>query len=111
MAKIFVQNGHVMTFTATADVVSGQVIKLNGLVGVVLVDALTGEVSELATTGVYQVAKTSADTPSQFQKAYWNDTAKEFTTVASGNTLVGCFTEAYGNGDTMAHVRFNGVAV
>ena len=111
MAKNFVQNGHVLTWVATANVVSGEIVKANGLVFVVLIDASIGEETEVAVSGVYEVPKAAADTPSAFQKAYWNDTNKEFTTTASGNTLVGCFVADYAANTTVAHVRFNGVAV
>ena len=111
MATNFVQNGNVLTVTAPADVISGQVIKVNGLVGVVLVDALSGEETEASVSGVFNVPKKSAYAPSQFQKAYWDDTLKEFTATATANTLVGCFTMAYIATTTEADVRFNGIAV
>ena len=110
MATNFVQNGNVLTLTAPEDVVSGQVIKVMGMVVVVLVSALSGEETEVSVTGVFTVSKKAADTPNAFQKAYWDDTAKEFTTTATANQLVGCFTQAYAAATTEVNVRFNGVS-
>lgn len=111
MATNFVQNGNVVSFTAPSDVLSGQPLKLGSLFLIVLVNAVTDEEAEGSVVGVFEMAKTSANTPTQFAKAYWDDTAKEVTTTATGNTLIGVFTEAYGAGTTKANVRLNGVGV
>jgi predicted RecA/RadA family phage recombinase len=107
MAKTFVKSGAVVTAIATVAVVSGEPVLMGALFGIPMTSAEVGEEFELAVGGIYEIAKTSANTPTQFAKTYWNDTAKEVTTTASGNTYVGVFAHAYANGDTVAEVRLN----
>jgi len=61
MASNFVQPGKTVTLTApSGGVVSGQILAIGQLVGVALNTAAQGDPFELATEGVFEVAKTSA---------------------------------------------------
>jgi len=111
MAKNYVKSGCILTVTAVAAVVSGEPVLVGSLFGIPMTSAAIGEEFELKVDGVWTIAKTSANTPTQFANAYWNDTAKEVTTTASGNTKVGVFSYAYANGDAEAEVRLNGVSI
>jgi predicted RecA/RadA family phage recombinase len=57
---------------------------------------------------VYDLKAKAADTGAVGAKVYWDNTAKEITTTASGNTPVGVLTEAKTNGPVLASVRLNG---
>lgn len=107
----YVQKGETVTHTvAGTDVVSGQGLKIGTLFGVCATDAVVGAEVEVALTGVYTLPKKSADTPSAFGKAYWDDTNKEVTTTVGANTLIGVFTAAYAGGTTAANIRLDAVA-
>jgi len=103
--KNFIDSGDLLEFTASADVTSGQVVVLgNGLAGVATGDVANGEEGVAKLTGRYTLPKTSANTPSQWDKAYWNATAGEVTTTSTSNTLIGLFSKAAGSGETEAEV-------
>ena len=107
----YVQKGDTVTHTvAGTAVISGQSLLIGSLFGV-CETAAAGEQVEVCVAGVFTLAKKSADTPTAFAKAYWDDTNKEVTTTASGNSLVGVFTEAVASGVTTAAVRLNGVSI
>lgn len=107
--KTFIQPGITMSFTngSGSTVASGEGVLLGsaGLFGVSSGTVLDGEDGEAVTQGVVKMAKTLANTPAQWAKAYWNNTAKEVTTTATSNTLIGVFAKAYGSSDTAAEVR------
>lgn len=109
--KNYIQPGNTLDFTAAADLSAGTPALIGSLFGVVCNDVKNGEQGQLALAGVYTMPKTSANTPSQYDKAYWNDANGEVTTTASGNKLIGVFVEAAAAGTTVASVRLNGIAV
>ena len=104
----FIQAGDSITLTAPYDVASGEGALVEAVFGVAYSDTLSGESGEFAVTKVYSLKKKTTDAPAQGGAAYWNDTAKEVTVTASGNTKIGAFILAAANGDTEATVRLNG---
>lgn len=110
--KNFIKPSDVVTFTAAADLSGGDLVLLGTakLPGVVSYSVLTGESGEACTIGIYELPKVAADTPTEFAKAYWNATDGAVTTTASGNTLIGTFAKAAGNGETTCQVRLSGVS-
>lgn len=112
MAKNAVQRGHVVALPApTGGVVSGQAVIVGVLFAIAYTDAAEGDLFEAQLTGVWTLPKVPANTPAAGAAAYWNAGASQVTTTASGNTLIGAFTEAAVNGDTTCNVRLNGVSV
>ena len=109
--KNFIQPGNTVTVTLTAAASSGDVVIVNNLVGIAATDGANGDDIEIQVTGVFELPKTSANTPGQFALAYWDTSAGEVTTTSTDNTLIGVFTEAYGSGTTVANVRLNGTSV
>ncbi|PHS21744.1 MAG: hypothetical protein COA84_15125 [Robiginitomaculum sp.] len=87
--KNFIQPGDNVTATALYDVVSGAGVKVGSLIGIASVSAQSGEDVAISRSGVFSVAKVSAQAWTFGAKIYWDDTAKLFTTTASSNTLVG----------------------
>ena len=106
--KTFVQKGNTLTFTNSSGstVPSGEGVLLGsgGLFGVSNGAVLTTEEGEATIKGVFKIDKAAADTPAAFANAYWDDTAKEVTTVSTANTLIGVFTQAYTGVATPAEV-------
>jgi len=110
--KNFVQTGDVVTFIAPAGgVTSGVPVVVNSLVLIPALSAAATYECEGAVTGVYELPKKSTDTPTQFAKAYWDDSEGEVTTTATDNTLIGVFMNALGTGTALADIRLNGVGV
>lgn len=112
MAKNAVQRGNALHLIAPAGgVTSGMGYIIGSMFVVALTTAVAGDEFEAATILVWDLPKASADTATQLQAAYWDDSNDVVTTSSSGNRLIGAFTEARGNGTTMAYVRLNGIAV
>src|SRR3990172_5801752 len=94
----YVAPGEVVELTApTGGVVSGTAYLIGGLVIVALV------------TAAVEHAKVSAQAWTEGAKLYWDDTAKNFTTTASGNTLVGVAAAAAANPSATGKIRLDGV--
>lgn len=108
----YVQPGEVAAFTApVGGVVSGSVYKIGDLVGVATVDAAAGaKFSFYVGPGVISGPKASAQAWAEGVKVYWDNTAKNFTTTLTGNTLVGVAWLPAGTNDTTGQVRLDGVA-
>ena len=104
----FQQIGDTIGVTApTGGVVSGQGLLVGALFGVAAVDAAEAAKFSLALTGCYRLPKATGNGLTEGQKAYWDDTAKNITGTASGNTLVGHAIEAAASGATEAVVRLS----
>lgn len=87
--KNYIQAGENITVPAPADVTSGQGVLVGSLFGIATGNAKSGEDVTLSRKGVFELKKLSAQAWTVGAKVYWNDTAKECTTVATGNTLIG----------------------
>ena len=81
MAKeaTLIQEGRVIDYTATADIVVGQVIPLVTICGVALTDIANGDAGAVALEGVYEVTATTADAIAVGTLLYWDDTANAAT--------------------------------
>ena len=87
--KNYIHPGQNLTLTASADLKSGQGLLIGALFGVVQSAVSAGEAFVLCRGGVYALPKATGAAWAEGDKLYWNDTAKELTKTASGNTLVG----------------------
>jgi len=106
----YVAPGEVVELTApTGGVVSGTAYLIGGLVIVALVTAAEAAKFNALVTGVVEHAKVSAQAWTEGAKLYWDDTAKNFTTTASGNTLVGVAAAAAANPSATGRIRLDGV--
>lgn len=118
MAKNYIQSGETITFTAAADITSGQVVKLGNILAVALHDAATGEECE-AGFGVFTAPKVSAADITVGQSLVWDvsaaagdgefddNAASPATGDVSGAAAVAW--ESAGNGVTELAVMFTGV--
>lgn len=105
--KNYIQPGENITVDSPADVLSGAGVAVGNLFGVANGDAQTGKPVVLSTVGVFDLPKTTANDITVGAALYWNDTAKEVTTTASGNTKIGVAIAAKSGAGTVA-TRLNG---
>lgn len=103
----YIQPGENITLDSPADLLSGAGVLVDKLFGVANGDAATGTPVVLSTVGVFDLRKTTANDITVGAALYWNDTAKEVTTTASGNTKVGVAIAAKSGAGTVA-TRLNG---
>lgn len=109
----FIQPGDTITAPAPYDRLAGQAALIGALVCVALNDVLSGATTEWRTTGVFDLPKVGSQAWATVgAAAYWDNTNKRFTTVASGNTLAAAVMGTVGNGagETTGRVRLNGGA-
>lgn len=92
--KNYIHDGDALTVTAPADVLSGAGVLVGFMFGVAAGDALTGADVTIVRKGVFKLAKTSAQAWAQGEAIYWDDAAKECTTVDTENTLIGWAVQA-----------------
>ena len=108
MAKNYIQEGEVLDMIApSGGVVSGTGYLIGSLFGVAQVTAAVGETFTLQTCGVFSLTTASgAGTDwTAGTKVYWDNTAKNVTKTASGNTFIGFGIAAKATADTTAIVR------
>lgn len=107
--KNYVQKGDTLTLAAPYARTSGQAMKVGSIIAVCTGDADNGATIEAAVTGVYDVAKVSAQAWATVGlPIYWDDAAKLCTTVGAGNTLAGVNVATAANPSATGRVRLNG---
>lgn len=110
MAKNFIQPGKTITLNAPYARESGEGALKDRIFGVALVKVAISVDGEFATTGVWDLAKTSAQAWTQGQRIYWDDTNKRCDSGATLGQLIGVASEAAANPSSTGKVRLNGVA-
>lgn len=110
MATNYVQPGDTITVTAPADVTSGGGVLVGDLFGIATGTAVSGAEVEIKTTGVFELAKTSAQAWATVGlPVYWDAANKVATTAASTNKLIGVNVAAAANPSGTGTVRLNGI--
>lgn len=105
MATNFKHEGETLKVTAPAAVSSGDVIKINNLVGICLTDAESGATVELAITKAWSdLPKATGESWSQGETVYWDNSAENFTTTATSNTEAGVADADAGSADATGDV-------
>jgi predicted RecA/RadA family phage recombinase len=108
--KNYVQPGDTITVAAPADVLSGAGVLVGDIFGVACGDALSGADVEIKTTGVFELAKTSAQAWASVGTAlYWDNSGKVVTSTASTNKLIGVNVATAANPSATGTVRLNGI--
>lgn len=103
----FVQQGNTITLVSPAVVKSGDGVLVQNMFGIAAFDAKPGDSLELVLDGVFVLPKALVDIP-QGARLYWDDVAKNVTTVSSGTTLIGVATLRVSDTDPEVAVRLNG---
>ncbi|WP_018991297.1 DUF2190 family protein [Aromatoleum toluclasticum] len=112
--KNFTQHGMVMTITASADIVSGQVVRVGNLLGVATDAIANGAIGEVCLHGVHRVPKVSGAVIAQGETLTWDASAAAFddnAAIAASGDITGPAAvafEAAGNGVTSLLVKFTG---
>jgi predicted RecA/RadA family phage recombinase len=108
--KNYVQHGERLDLAAPYAVTSGQGALIGATFGVAVTDLANGVTGAFTVEGAFTLTKaTGASTGgAQGARAYWNNTNRNVTAVASGNTLIGVFLATCADGDATAVVRLNG---
>lgn len=105
MATNYVQKGDRLTAPApSGGAVSGTAYLLGALFGVCETSAAEGVDTVFVLVGVWSLPKASG-TVTVGANLYWDNTAKNLTTTASGNTLVGQAFAAAQSGDAVVSVK------
>lgn len=109
--KNYIQPGSVMTILAPAATVAGQATHAGLLVGVAQTDADNGAPVEIATEGVFELAKTSAQAWTVGQAIYYIPATRLCTTATTtGNIFIGVAAAVADNPSGTGLVRLNGTA-
>jgi len=105
--KNHVQEGRYVEVALPYARTSGQGVLIGALFGVSVVDGASGDLINIDTETVYDLtAATGASTDASFgDVAYWDDTARKVTSVATNNTQVGLFLADKATTDAVARVK------
>ena len=106
--KNYVQEGDSLTLAAPYNVSSGGGFKVGSIIAIAAGDALSGATVVGLLEGVFTVAKVSAQAWTAGALIYWDDSAKNFTTTSSANTLAGVAVAAAANPSSTGRLRLNG---
>ena len=105
--KNFIQPGRIVTVVAPATVKSGDLVVVGKLFGVAVADAADASPVEICTEGVFTLPKVSAQAWTVGAAIHWDNTEKNATTTASGNTLIGHAAETAANPSSAGTVRLS----
>ncbi|PTV94919.1 putative RecA/RadA family phage recombinase [Rhodobacter aestuarii] len=106
----YIQPGEHVTVTAAANLTSGSLVKIGGLVGVAQGDAASGEEVVLVRRGVFTLPKVSAQAWTVGQKLYHDTATGAVTSTATSNTLIGVALAAAENPSATGVVLLDGAA-
>lgn len=106
----YVQKGKTLLLTAPGDLTSGQGALIGSIFGVATEDVASGANGEFVVEGVVTLPK-AAGAVTQGELIYWDNTAKDATTVSTSNKLIGAATLAQASADANVTVRLNGAFI
>lgn len=108
--KNYVSPGDHVTLAAPYAVSAGDGALVGSIFGVAQEDAENAADVVLVTRGIFDMAKVSAQAWTVGAKIYWDNTAKNCTTTASSNTLIGTAVAVAANPSATGRVRLGIVA-
>lgn len=113
MSTSYIQPGDVLEFTApTGGVTSGIPVLIGGIAVIPVDDADAADSFRGHATGVHTLPKTSGETWTQAQPAFWDAAnAKVSTDPTVGHLPIGQVVYAAGSSDTTGKVRLNGASL
>ena len=108
--KNFINDGDTVEVVAPYVVASGAGALVGSLFGIAVADAANGAPVSLKTTGVFDLAKTSAQAWTVGARIYWDNSTKLSTTAAAAgaNALIGVAVAAAANPSAVGRVRLAG---
>jgi predicted RecA/RadA family phage recombinase len=105
------QTGNILAFTAPYAVTPGDGALVGASFGVSTGTFALGARGTFDLSGVFELAKASAQAWAEGAAIYWDNSAKKCTTVSTANTLIGAAAAAAANPSSTGSVRLNGGAV
>lgn len=107
--KNYIQDGARLQYanSSGSTITSGTGVLVGKRLGVAVADIANNTTGVLAMDGVFLLPKTLANVIAQGDLLYWNDTAKELTSTASGNTFAGYAHKAAGSTSSTIECRIN----
>lgn len=102
-----VQSGETLSLPAPSPILSGDGVLIGSIFGIAHGNASTGVNVDLETRGVFVLPKANGAI-TLGARLYWDNVAKNVTTAASGNTLIGAAVEPAAALALTATVRLNG---
>jgi predicted RecA/RadA family phage recombinase len=103
--KNFIQEGRSLDLIAPAGgVVAGNIVVIGSLIGVAATTAAQTLPFTMSRTGVYGLAKVSAQAWAAGAKIYWDSATKLATTTVGSNTLIGTAIEDAANPSSVGKV-------
>jgi len=111
MATNYVQEGQVIDYTANENLLSGDVVNFNNVLGVALGDAGVGEGAAIKLDGVFRLAKKSTDSIQQGVNCFWDPINKYITTTEKDNIFAGFAFADAGSGAGEVAVKLNNVSL
>lgn len=108
--KNFIQPGDSLDMIAPATLASGDGVLIGALFGVAASAAASGARVAIATKGVFEMPKASAENIAAGAILHWDDSAKELTldSDTGGNPKVGVAVQASAGGAPTVRIRLNG---
>ncbi|MGK5069207.1 DUF2190 family protein [Janthinobacterium sp. RT4P48] len=107
MAKNYIQEGNVLSYTATAAVASGAVVVIGKRIAIALADIAVGETGAITIEGVFKVAKLGTDVVGQGDLLYWDAANSRLTATAAGNALAGFAADPAGAAVGTVNIKIN----
>lgn len=109
--KNFIQTGDTLTLPAPYAVTSGAGAKIGGIFGVAQAAAAISVAVAFVTRGVFDLPKPGSQAWTLGASIYWDDAAKNVTTVVGSNKLIGYAVTAVGSGagETLGRVFVPGL--
>lgn len=110
MATNFISPGKTLSFTAPGGgVTSGTCVKIGDILVLALETVAAGSAFQGLRLGVISHVKVSAQAWTEGQQINWDDTAKKFTTVTTGNFKAGVAAAVAANPSATGQVVLAGV--
>lgn len=109
--KNFIQPGFVIPLAAPYARLSGEGAMVDSVFGVATVDVAVGVVADFNTTGVFELAKTSAQAWTVGMPVFWDNTNKRCDSGGTLGSLIGHATEVAANPTAVGRVKLQGIAV
>ncbi|AIF52007.1 DUF2190 family protein [Pelosinus sp. UFO1] len=109
MAKefTFMQDDRSIDYTATADIVVGQVIPLGKICGIALTNIANGATGAVLLEGIGTCPSATGVNWGIGDELFWDDTANKITNVSTSNTHIGYAMNVKATADTTATVLLN----
>lgn len=104
MAQNFRHEGNHLIFTAGADVASGQPVQNGKIVGISLRNVANGAKGQMATRGVFQLAKKASLAITAGDALYWDASPGEITATAADGFFIGFAAETVAGSATKVEV-------